>query len=311
MNWTKTLIPIIALVSVYVVFFLFSDMNKVFITMVSINKMYFALSIIPWVIVGFTGCLRWHFFLRKITDKIPFHISALYYLAGYALVISPGGAGAIIRSPFIKKNYGIPISQTAPIILVERFYDLLGIILVIIVGLIFSNFEKSVVILPIIFALVIFIIIRNKSLFITILKKLAKIKIINKIIPDVEESYDVISNLMGPRYIIVGVATSFVNGFLMVSSILLLILGMNATIGFSDLLVIFPVSDFAATASFIPGGIGVLEGGLLGLLVLYKIKYEIALSVTILVRFLSTGLFFAIGVICLRIISREKKTPTS
>jgi len=56
----------------------------------------------------------------------------------------------------------------------------------------------------------------------------------------------------------------------------------------------------------IPGGIGVLEGGLIGLLVLYGIKYEVALSVTVLVRIVSTGLYSVIGLICLQFVSQKK-----
>ena len=68
---------------------------------------------------------------------------------------------------------------------------------------------------------------------------------------------------------------------------------------------------FAATASMIPGGIEVREGSFIGLMVIYQIKYEIALSVAVLVRLVSTGFYSVIGVICLQIILLCFLTPTN
>jgi len=61
---------------------------------------------------------------------------------------------------------------------------------------------------------------------------------------------------------------------------------------------------FIAALTFIPGGIGVFEGGMVGLFVFNDMMYEAALATMILIRLVSIGLFSIIGLVCLRIISK-------
>ena len=107
------------------------------------------------------------------------------------------------------------------------------------------------------------------------------------------------------KNLFLGTLVSVFNTFLTVIAVYFLILGMHDSISFADLSVIYQASNFVAAASLVPGGIGVLEGGLIGMLVLYKIKYEIAVSIAILVRLLNTGLLSIIGTVCLKVISKR------
>ena len=306
MQISKTVLIIIVLISIYVVFLIFSDIEKTYSIFISIDKTSLFIGIGFWLVGIIPRLLRWNFFLNNITKIIPFKQSSLYFLSGFAFILSPARAGEIIRSPFIKRDYGISISKTASIVLVERFYDILAITILVSIGIIFSDFEKMVVILPLGLVCAILVIFRSKTLLKKTLKKLSKIKIFSKILPDVDESYDVISSLIKTKFFLLGISTSIFVGFMEVLGVYFFIIGLGGSINFNDLLVIFHSANFVAGVSMIPGGIGVFEGGLVGLLVLYKIEYEVALSVTVLVRIVSTGVFSAIGLICLRFVSQKR-----
>lgn len=265
--------------------------------------------IVLWLISGSLRVLRWHFFLKSITNRIPFIRSSLYFLSGFAFILSPARACEILRSPFIKRDYNISVSKTAPIVLVERFYDLLGGTIIISIGLVFVDFDKSIIILPIGFLAVILFIMRSKIIFNKLFLRLSKIKFISKLSPNVEESFEVITTLMKPKYFLVGTLLPIIFSMLEVAGVYLFILGLSETINFNDLLVIYQATNIAAGLSMIPGGVGILEGGMVGLLVLYKIKYEVALSVTLLTRLVSTGMFSIIGIICFYVISKKNNTP--
>ena len=84
-----------------------------------------------------------------------------------------------------------------------------------------------------------------------------------------------------------------------------MVVGFGEFITLEQITVIFPASQFAASISMIPGGIGVFDGGMVGLFVLNGLDYDIAITITILIRLLSTGLFSAIGVIFLYLISKK------
>ena len=83
---------------------------------------------------------------------------------------------------------------------------------------------------------------------------------------------------------------------------------MSGDIRFEDLVVLFHAANFVASASMIPAGIGVLEGGFIGLLVLYDVEYEVAFSTTIATRLASTVMFTIIGMIALHLVSKKKET---
>lgn len=293
------------LISIYVAFAVFSDFEKVISSIREIDKQKLSIAISMLVATMGLRAVRWYFFLKRVTTQIPLKQSILYYLAGYAFILSPGRAGEMIRSPFIKRDYGISISKTAPIVLVERFYDMLAITAIIGIGLAFSDFEKTIIVLPIGFVAVMLFIIRSKVVFSKVLVKISKIKIFSRLVPNIDESFEVIFSLMKTRFFLAGTMISILVGILEAISVYLLILGLGANISFGNLTVLFHSSSFAANVSLIPGGLGILEGGLIGLLVLYKIKYETALSVAILVRLFSTGIFSVIGLISLRIVSKR------
>ena len=306
MQFSKTIPIILILISVYVVFLVFSDIGKTFSSIISIDKTYLTIGVSLLLVDMFLRTIRWHVFLRVITNTIPFTRSALYFISGYAFMLSPGRAGEIIRSPFIKRDYGISVSKTASFVLVERFYDLLGVMIIIGIGLVFSNFQKSIIILPLGLIISLLVIIRSKKIFSKVLGRLSKTKFLNKMIPDPEESYGVIFSFMKPKFFAIGTLTSIACSMIEVVSTYLFLLGLGGKINFNDLAVIYNTSNFAGAVSLIPGGIGVMEGGLVGLLVVHKLSYEIALSTAFLVRLFSTGMWSAIGLVCLRIISNKK-----
>jgi uncharacterized protein (TIRG00374 family) len=226
-------------------------------------------------------------------------------MSGFAFMLSPARVGEMLRSPFIKRDYNIPISKTAPIVLVERFYDLLAVTAIIAIGLFFTKIDKTVVLIPLGIIALIILLIKNKNTINKIFKKLSKIKRLNKIIPNLDESFEVAYMLMKPKYFTVGIGASFGSALLEVTGVYLFVLGLSGNIEFQDLIVLFHAVNFAAAASMIPAGIGIFEGGLVGLFVLYRMKYEVAFAVTVLIRFVSTGLFTVIGLIALRLVSKD------
>ena len=80
---------------------------------------------------------------------------------------------------------------------------------------------------------------------------------------------------------------------------------LGVTLDFITLTAIFHTSSFIAAASMIPAGIGVWEGGFVGLLILYEVPEHVAISASILIRMIAIGLFSIIGLICLRMISKK------
>jgi len=147
--------------------------------------------------------------------------------------------------------------------------------------------------------------IKNKKLIKKLFTKVIKIKMLNKITPNIDESFDVIYNLLRPKYFFAGIVTSITFAMLEVTGVYLFLIGLSGEMAFQEIVVLFHAANFAAAATMIPAGIGVLEGGFIGLLVLHEIDYEVAVSTTVIVRLVSTGMFTIIGLIALHFVSKQ------
>jgi len=296
---------LLVLFGILIIFILSSDVTKIQDNLKNMKFSYFILAIVLLVASNLVRVFRWHIFLKEIDNKVPFKANVVYYLAGFAFVLSPGRIGEVVRSPYLKRDYGIPISKTAPIVFVERFYDLLGVILVASAGLIFIEFEKTVLVFPLTLVFVIIVIFKNKRLLFGLFSKLSKIKFFKNIKTDFEESYNSVLKITKTKFLVLGISISTVTYLLQAISTYFLILGLNSFISLEEIFVVFSLSQIIAGLSLIPGGVGVFEGGLIGLFVLFDIPYDVAVTTTVLHRLIGTGLFTAIGMICLKIISKK------
>lgn len=84
-------------------------------------------------------CLSW----LKIRQGTPAHPgielstghSALIYLAGLSMSVTPGKVGEVLRSTLLKATHGVEFARTAPIVLADRLTDLIALVLLSCLGL--------------------------------------------------------------------------------------------------------------------------------------------------------------------------------
>ena len=77
--------------------------------------------------------------LSKIDVNISFKDNFYLYFAGLAMMATPGGAGEIIKSQYLKSKTDSPRSKTIPVFLSERLYDFLGISSFLVITLFFHQ----------------------------------------------------------------------------------------------------------------------------------------------------------------------------
>lgn len=109
--------------------------------------------------------IRQHFLLKSILIEIPIKKNIQIYLSGLSMLITPGGAGEVVKSFFIKRHYNHDMSKTIPFVITERFYDFVGTISLIGITMIFYEHvvAKILLALGIIVIIVVFVIARNES----------------------------------------------------------------------------------------------------------------------------------------------------
>ncbi len=73
---------------------------------------------------------RWEWYLQKLARKpVPHRMHLAYYFCGFALSTTPGKAGETVRALYLKRH-GISYANTLSTFFVERFLDLLSIVLI-------------------------------------------------------------------------------------------------------------------------------------------------------------------------------------
>ena len=79
--------------------------------------------------------VRWAYYLRVLEVRVPFRVSGLVFLSGLAMAITPGKVGELLKSYLLRDRAGVPVSTSAPVVLMERLTDVVSVVLVGLAGL--------------------------------------------------------------------------------------------------------------------------------------------------------------------------------
>ena len=292
---------VIASVGLYGVFLFFSDFN-IISEQISNFKYEFLPLILLLVSISWTPLLvRWQILLKKNDINIPIKKSFLLFLCGMSMSITPGHVGELIKSQLMKTIYNIPRTKTAPIIFVEKFYDLTGAIIASIIGIIILGMDASLILISVSILIVIIFLIYYRPIFEFILKRVTKTKFFSKYSENLSDSYEIVRNSTTPQissisfglsvlyWIIISVAVHFI----------LLSFGIES-VSILKTISIYSSSVIIGAISFIPGGLGITEGSLIGLFSLEGIDVSLALILSVMIRILTMWYSVSIGFICLK-----------
>jgi glycosyltransferase 2 family protein len=78
--------------------------------------------------------LKWQRYLHLLEIRVPLSTSILIYLSGLVMSITPGKMGEVFKSWLLRKVNGTRIHHSAPIVVAERFTDLLGYLILVVIG---------------------------------------------------------------------------------------------------------------------------------------------------------------------------------
>ena len=255
------------------------------------------LVIFSWIISYF----RWNILLKNQNIHIPHSLNFQIFLVGGALGITPGKIGELFKSQILKEKFNIPRTKTAPLFIVEKFLDLVSAMIVTVIGIWFIPEIGYLAIIGLVISIILFKILTSKKLFIQTLSFLNKIKFLSKYLEPLSSSHEILSKTLHSKkmfsllilsvfyWIVIGCAAFFViEGFgFSVGSIL------NIISTYSSSLII-------GALSFIPGGIGIAEGSLIGLLTFQGIDVSEAIVIVVLIRIFTLWFSTITGFIALK-----------
>lgn len=248
------------------------------------------------------------FLLNELGIRLTVKQNFILFLAGLSMIITPGGTGQLIKSHFIKQKFGYPITQSLPLVFAERFCDLLAVSLTVIVTLFFFYSVKALFIIVISFGLAGFILafIKNKEIRVKLICYMGKIKFFNKLLPLNNEIQNSMDNIFKTRIIFIAASLAFIAFFIEGFVVYLGLLTFNIDLGYLQSIQMYYTSLIAGTLSFIPGGVGVTEGGYTILLQQKNMELSLAVSIVIFTRLTTIWFSTIVGFIAAYIVKLNK-----
>jgi uncharacterized membrane protein YbhN (UPF0104 family) len=251
--------------------------------------------------------LRWSLYLARADLAVPLHIRALTFLAGFALSITPGKLGELIKSYLLRESCGIPITRTAPIVIAERVTDLLALLILGLAGVALYGVARGMVIAGGAVIGLGLIALAWPRLAHGLIALACRPRPMQRLAPRLHGMYDGLTDLLRPRPLSWATGLAIVAwlaecvGFSIIANAFP---GAAVPLGLATL--IYAVTTIAGALSFLPGGLLVTEASMTLLLVQASsgMDQATAVAATILTRLATLWFAVAIGVVALAVLRR-------
>ena len=302
MKFKKSLlIGILGIIVIYAIILIAFDINIISEKIGDFDPQYLPI-IIPLIPLTWGVLfLRWNLLLKNSDIDIPLKDNFMIFISGFALGVTPGKVGELIKSQLLKNKFNIPRTKTAPLVIVERFYDFFAIAVISLFGILV--FEYSIYIFGILtIGITIFLIVTSsEKIFLKFLNKIEKIKFLKNFSNELPKSFNVIQKSTRGKIFPLSITLSIVFWFLdsIIAYLTLLSFGIDI-IDYFVLMSIYTSSIILGVISFLPLGIGVVEGSLVGFLSLNGIEFHLATAIVVFIRFFTRWIGVMAGFIGLK-----------
>jgi glycosyltransferase 2 family protein len=236
--------------------------------------------------------MRWEFYLRALKIQIPRAESFGVFMSSLSMSVTPGKMGEVLKSYFLKSLHAVPISRSAPIILAERITDFLALLIIAVVGAYSIGHDKRVIM---IFALIVILtiaVIANRSISMKIIGYAEKFRLTRKWVRPIEMAYESSHTLLTGRVLVISTLFGLVAWFSECVGFLFVLDGVDVHFKLLSASFIYAFSTVVGAASFLPGGLGVTETSLAGLLIFANVPKNASVAATFIVR--GATLWFAV-----------------
>lgn len=300
-NKKKILISVAFGALVFLGFSIYADFDNLIRTFGEFSWIYFplilALSFGNYIIRYY----KWEYYRKLLNIDLKPKASFLIFMATFVMSVTPGKMGELLKSYLVREENGTPISRSAPIILAERLTDFISVVLLCIAGAFVFNYGKGIIIGVGLFFISGVMLISSRKLSMKVISYLEKVKLLSRFAHKFHEAYESIYTLVKIKPLIIATVVSAAAWFCECLG-LYVILRVYSSISHIDVslmsaVFIYGFSTIVGSIAMLPGGLGVTEASLTGLMVLMKIPKDVSVASTFIIRVATLWFAVLIGVI--------------
>jgi len=292
----SVLIFVVAGILLYGVATLASDYSAIMASLLhfppSVLALVIGLVLAGWLLRGW----RFHYYLCRSGESVPFGYSVQAFLAGFALTGTPGKVGEAVKGVFLKRDYRVPVTKVVGLLVIERLMDLWGVLLLGAFSLLlFKGWERLFLICASAVIVGGFCLCLER-VYRPVLEKLARIYFLSWICNRLLGVLLAGRELMTPRIFLAGLVFSTAAWGMESVSLFLIMDALHLPSTFLQSNFVYCFSTIVGALSMLPGGIGGTEAGMMGLMAFMGISYTDGLPAVILIRVCTLWLAVIVGV---------------
>jgi uncharacterized protein (TIRG00374 family) len=259
---------------------------------------------------------KWDVYLRVVgATGVAKKDSLLIFLSGFAMAMTPGKVGEVLKSYLLKQIRGTPIAVSAPVVMAERVTDGLAMMVLASVGLFLFDYGRILLIGIGVAAVVFLVVFTNRRVAERLLLWGERLPVVSKTVHHLRVFYDSSYELFRLPNLLFGLAIGVVSWSGEVLAFVLVMMGLG--VPFTWLLVIIcsfilAASTLIGSVTLLPGGLGTADASITGMLIflvpaylLVPMPQDTAVAATLLIRFATLWFGVGIGLIGLTMIQRR------
>jgi uncharacterized protein (TIRG00374 family) len=263
--------------------------------------------------------LKWEYYLARlgITD-VPKGESAVIFLSAFVMSITPGKAGEVFKSALLASARGVPVAQSAPIVVAERLTDLLSLILIVAVGGFWFPDGRVYAALAAAMVAAVMLLVLHRPLGDFILVRVERTSFGARLGPRLREAYASLRVVASPSALVFPTALSVLAWGCECLGLWIILRGLGQTAGVAVSSFCYATATVAGAVAMLPGGVGGFEPVMLALLpklAAGQVDLDAARAATILVRLATLWFAVAVGAVALGVFrrryDRNRAAPTT
>lgn len=237
--------------------------------------------------------LKWHVYLRRLAIPLGWRESALVFLAGFTMAITPGKLGEVLKAVLVRDRVGTDVGRTASVVMAERLTDVAGVLVLCAWGATALPGGPLLLLAVALGLAAVVAVFRAPRLGRLVRRALPRHPLVARVVDPARSFAGAGRELLAPGILAVAVALSAVSWFFECLALYVVLHGLGAPVPIRTATLAYAFASLAGAVSMLPGGLGVAEGSLTGLLVASGTAPPEAAAATLLIR--AATLWLAVG----------------
>ena len=249
---------------------------------------------------------RWELYLKRVEISLTRKESFYIFMSGLVMTVTPGKMGELLKSYLLRERHRVPLARSGPVVLAERFTDLLAVYFLTLLGSISFAYGARILGVGLAVLLMGLLPFVSPKFFHWVLGLFLRFSWGRRLEAPLSEAFYTLHDLMGFRLLVLASILGLVAWFFECLAFQMVFRGLGVEVSLVKTVFIYAFSTLAGALSMLPGGIGAAEGSMTSLLLLIQIPKALATTATIIIRVCTVWFAVLLGYGFVKLYQKQK-----